>query len=97
MEDGYSAEAIHLLDGLEPPRHSVTGGDVGPTLLPRTDLQLLGISQDENDRRIASIMDAIRMNQGAGLEPTTPLVALGERYISGEITVEEYGSAVANL
>jgi Antitoxin VbhA len=41
-------------------------------------------------------MDAIRMNQSAGLEPTAPLVALGERYISGEITFEEYGSTVAS-
>jgi hypothetical protein len=40
------------------------------------------------------VQRAIRLNQSEGLEPTERLLALTERYISGEITFEECSSAI---
>ncbi len=57
-------------------------------------LVLEGISQEERARRRASVQRAIRLNQSEGLEPTERLLALTERYISGEITFEECSSAI---
>jgi uncharacterized membrane protein len=53
-------------------------------------LALEGISQEERARRRTSVRRAIRLNQSEGLQPTARHLALDERYISGEITFEEY-------
>ena len=57
-------------------------------------LVLEGISQQESVRRRAFVQCAIRLNQSEGLEPTERLLALTERYISGEISFEECSSAI---
>ena len=53
-------------------------------------LVLQRISQEESARRRTFIQRAIRLNQSEGLEPTARHLALDERYIAGEITLEEY-------
>ena len=53
--------------------------------------RLHGITQEESDRRRASCLHATRNNQSEGLEPTERMLALDERYIAGEISLEEVG------
>ena len=52
------------------------------------------ISAAESERRRALMEYGIRMNQSEGLEPTARHLALDERYISGEISLDEYTSAI---
>jgi hypothetical protein len=57
-------------------------------------LVLEEISQEERTRRRAFVQRALRLNQSEGLEPTDRLLALTERYISGEIDFEECASVL---
>jgi len=48
----------------------------------------------EEQRRRAQIQRAIRLNQNEGLEPTPRLLALADRYIKGEIDLDEYTQTI---
>ena len=50
----------------------------------------------EEQRRRALIQHAIRLNQNEGLEPTPRLLALADRYIKGEIELDEYTRTIHN-
>ena len=52
------------------------------------------ITPEESKRRREALQRATRLNQSEGLEPTARMLALDERYISGELTFEEYRDIV---
>jgi hypothetical protein len=48
----------------------------------------------ESERRRTQITRAIRLNQNEGLDPTPRLLALADRYIAGELSLDEYTSTI---
>jgi hypothetical protein len=87
MEDNYSAEDIRILEGMEPPRHPSKYPPLHFDLRPK---KLHGITQEESDRRRASVERSIRLIQSADLQPTSRLLSKAAQYISGEISWEQY-------
>jgi len=57
-------------------------------------LVLHGITQEESDARARSIRRSIRLNQSEGLQPTARLLALTDKYVSGEIEFEEWSNTI---
>lgn len=55
---------------------------------------LHGITQEESDKRQKAMQRCIRLNQSEGLEPTARLLALTDRYVSGEIELKEWKSTI---
>jgi len=52
------------------------------------------ISVTESERRRGLMDYAIRLNQNEGLDPTPRLLALADRYVAGEISLDEYTSTI---
>jgi hypothetical protein len=52
------------------------------------------ISAAESEQRRAQMERVIRLNQSEGLDPTPRLLALADRYIAGEIGLDEYTSTI---
>jgi hypothetical protein len=56
--------------------------------------QLHGITQEESDKRRKAMQRVIRLNQSEELQPTARLLALIDRYVSGEIEFEEWANTI---
>ena len=76
----------------EPRTHGNFGLD--PQMAEALATQLHGITREESNKRRVAIQRVIRLNQSEGLEPTARLLALTDRYVSGEIDFEEVGNTV---
>jgi hypothetical protein len=55
---------------------------------------LHGITQEESDKRRKAMQRVVRLNQSEGLQPTERLLALIDRYVSGEIEFDEVGNTI---
>jgi Antitoxin VbhA len=91
MPDSYSAENIRVLEGMASPRRAPKYPPVYFDLKPK---ELHGITQEESDRRRNAVEHAIRLVECADLPITPQLLAIAARYISGELTREQYHDIV---